>query len=63
MFNQSKVKSLTGKLPHNSKVAETSNYAILTMMEPEVALKTTLTSRKVNNRALEIQNHDQHKLA
>jgi len=45
MLNQSKVKSLTGKLPHHSKVAEISNYTTLTMMELEVALETTLTSR------------------
>jgi len=28
------------------------------MIELEVALETTLTSRRVNNRAVKIQNHD-----
>jgi len=37
-LNQTKVKLLAGKLSHHSKVAETSNYAKLTMKELEVAL-------------------------
>jgi len=34
-----------------------------TMKELEVAFKITLTSCKVNNRALKIKNHEQHELA
>jgi len=58
ILNQSKVKSLTRKLPHDSKVAETSNYAILTMKELGVKLEFTLTSRRVYNRALRIKDHE-----
>jgi len=58
ILNQSRVKSLTGKLPHYSKVAESSNYAILIMKELGVTLEFTLTSPRVYNRALRIKNHE-----
>jgi len=49
VLNQTKVKLLTGKLAHHSKVVETSNYAKLTMKELEVAIETTLASCGVND--------------
>jgi len=55
-LGQSKVKSFTRKLPCYTKFAEILNYAILAMKELEVAFKTTLASRRVNNRALKIKN-------
>ena len=58
MLNQSKVKSIIGKLTHHSKVAETSNYAILIMKELGVRLEFTLTSRRLYNRALRIKNRE-----
>jgi len=58
ILNQTKVKLLTGKLPHHCKLAETSNYAKLTMKKIEVALETTLASRRANNRALKVRNHE-----
>ena len=56
--SQSKVKSFTRKLPCYTKVAEIPNYAILAMKELKVAFKTTLTLRRVNNKALKIKNHE-----
>jgi len=56
--NQTKVKILIGKLPHHSKVVETSNYTKLTMKKTEVALETTLASHRANNRALKVRNHE-----
>jgi len=55
---QSEVRSFTRKLPRHTMIAKTSNYAILAMKRPEVAFKITLTSRWVNNRALNIKNHE-----
>jgi len=50
ILGQSKVKSFTRKLPHHTKIAETSNYATLVIKGPEVAFEITLASRKVNHR-------------
>ena len=58
ILGQSKVKSLTRKLPDHIRVAKTSNYAILAMKELEVASKITSTSRGINNRALKIKNDE-----
>jgi len=55
---QSKVKSFTRKLPRHTKIAETTNYAILAMKGPEVVFKITLRSHRANNRALTIKNHE-----
>jgi len=48
---------LTRRLTHHIKVAETSYYIILTMIELEVALEITLTTCRVSNRAPGIKNH------
>ena len=56
-LGQSKVKSFTRKLPRHTKIAETSNYTILAIKEPEVAFEFTLTSCGIYNRALRIKNH------
>jgi len=58
ILNQYKVKSLTGKLPHHTKVAEISNYTILTTKELEGTLEFTLTLRRFYNRALRIKDHE-----
>ena len=58
ILGQSKVKSFTMRLSHHTKVAEISNYAILAMKELEATLKTTLTSRGVNNRARKVKYHE-----
>jgi len=46
ILNQTKVKLLTGKLPHYSKVADTWTHTKSILKKIEVALKTTLTSRR-----------------
>ena len=56
--NQTKVKLLTGKLPHHSKIAETSNYAKLTMKKTEVALEITMASHSGNNRGPKVRSHE-----
>ena len=50
ILSQSKVKSFNRKLPRHTRIAETSNYAILAMRGPEVAFEITLASRRVNHR-------------
>ena len=44
ILGQSKVKSFTRRLSPHTKVAETSNYAILAIKELEATPETTLTS-------------------
>ena len=50
ILGHSKVKSLTRKLPRHTKIAKTSNYAILAMKGPEVAFEIILASCTVNHR-------------
>jgi len=58
ILGQSKVKSFTRRLLPHTKVAETSNYAILAIKELEATLETTLTSLGVNNRAQKVKDHE-----
>ena len=57
-MGQYEVESFTRKISRHTKIAETSNYAILAMKGPEVAFKITFTSRRVNYDALKIKNHE-----
>jgi len=58
ILGQSKVKSCTRRFSPHTKVAETSNYAILAIKELEATPKTTLTSLGVNNRAQKVKDHE-----
>jgi len=60
--DQSEVKSFTRKLPHHTKIAETSNYAILAMKGPEVVFEFTLASHRVHSKAQRIKDHELHEL-
>ena len=58
ILGQYKVKSFTRRLSRHTKVAETSNYAILAMKELGATLGTILTSRRVSNRAQKVKDHE-----